>query len=74
MPAAKREAVAYLCRNYQVNQRRACAATNSDFNGMRRLAEACRERFVLGPVLYDHNRTVPFGEHMFAVPISTFWS
>ncbi len=47
--------------------------TNSDFRGMRRLAEACGERFVLGLVLYDHDQTVPFGDRMFAVPISALW-
>jgi uncharacterized protein len=47
--------------------------TNSDFRGMRRLAEACGERFVLGLVLYDHDQTVPFGDRLFAVPLSALW-
>lgn len=45
-----------------------------DFSGLRRLAAATGERFVLGMVLYDHEQTVPFGERMAAVPISALWS
>ena len=47
--------------------------TRSDFRGIRRLAEACGDRFVFGLVLYDHDVKVPFGERMFAVPISALW-
>lgn len=46
----------------------------SDFSGMRRLAEACGDRFVQGIVLYDHDQIVPFAENMRAVPISCLWS
>lgn len=45
-----------------------------DFSGLRRLATACGDRFVLGLVLYDHDRAVPFGDRMAAVPVSTLWS
>lgn len=45
-----------------------------DFSGLRRLAAACGDKFALGLVLYDHDRTVPFGERMAAAPLSTLWS
>ncbi len=45
----------------------------SDFSGMRKLAEACGEKFVQGMVLYDHDQVVPFGENMFAAPLSCLW-
>ena len=45
-----------------------------DFGGLKRLAAACGDRFVQGLVLHDHDRTVPFGPRMAAVPISTLWS
>ena len=45
-----------------------------DFSGLRRLAAATGEGFSLGLVLYDHERTVPFGERMAAAPVSTLWS
>jgi uncharacterized protein len=47
--------------------------TSSDFRGMRRLAQSCGERFVLGLVLYDSDQAVPFGDRMFAHPISALW-
>lgn len=45
-----------------------------DFAGLRKLAEACGERFVQGLVLHDHDQVVPFGERMFAAPLSSLWS
>ena len=45
-----------------------------DFSGMRKLAEACGGKFIQGIVLYDHDQVVPFGENMFAAPISSLWS
>lgn len=51
----------------------AATVTATDFSGLRKLAEACGKRFILGMVLYDHDTTVPFGERLFALPISTLW-
>jgi len=48
--------------------------TARDFAGLRRLSEACGDRFVLGLVLHDHEHVVPFGENLFAAPISALWS
>ncbi len=48
--------------------------TSEDFSGLRKLAEACGKRFTLGLVLYDHDTIVPFGERLFAAPLSTLWS
>ena len=48
--------------------------SKGDFSGLRRLAAACGDRFVLGLVLYDHDRTVPFGDRLIAAPVSTLWS
>ena len=45
-----------------------------DFSGMRKLAGACGKKFVQGMVLYDHDQIVPFGENMFAAPLSCLWS
>lgn len=46
----------------------------ADFAGMRKLADACGEKFLQGLVLYDHDKVVPFGENMFAAPLSCLWS
>lgn len=51
----------------------AATVTGADFNGMRRLAEAAGDRFMLGLVLYDHDRTVPFGDRLAAAPLSSLW-
>ncbi len=47
---------------------------SSDFGGLRKLAEACGERFVLGLVLHDHDKTVPFGSKLAAAPLSGLWA
>lgn len=46
----------------------------ADFSGMRKLADACGKKFLQGLVLYDHDKVVPFGENMFAAPLSCLWS
>ena len=48
--------------------------SKGDFSGLRRLETACGDKFILGLVLYDHDRIVPFGDRMAAAPISTLWS
>lgn len=47
--------------------------TNTDFTGLRRLAEGSKSRFALGLVLYDHDKLIPFGERLYAAPISVLW-
>lgn len=48
--------------------------SSSDFSGMRKLAEASGDRFAQGLVLYDHDQVVPFGDRMYAAPLSSLWS
>lgn len=48
--------------------------TRGDFAGLRKLADACGERFVLGLVLHDHDKTVPFSDKLAAAPIAALWS
>ena len=42
----------------------------SDFKGLNKLKNACGERFTTGVVFYDGQRIIPFGDKMFAIPIS----
>jgi len=42
----------------------------ADFRGLNRLAEAAGDKFAFGVVLYDHDRPVPFGKRMWAIPLS----
>jgi uncharacterized protein len=46
----------------------------SDFKGMHVLKDVAKDDFVCGVVLYSGSEVVPFGEDLFAVPISCLWS
>ena len=46
---------------------------SSDFAGLRTLAEACKEKFAGGVVLYDSADLVPFGDRLVAAPLSSLW-
>ena len=52
----------------------AATVTSRDFAGLRTLADACKERFACGVVLYDSADFVPFGDNLAAVPLSCLWS
>ncbi len=45
-----------------------------DFSGLKSLAEGVGSRFASGIVLYDGTEVVPFGERLFAVPLSALWA
>ena len=45
-----------------------------DFAGLKALAEACRDRFAFGVVLYDSADVVPFGDRLAAAPLSCLWA
>jgi predicted AAA+ superfamily ATPase len=47
--------------------------TAKDFRGLSRLAEDVGDRFAFGMVLYDHDRAVPFGDGLWALPLSSLW-
>jgi predicted AAA+ superfamily ATPase len=47
---------------------------SGDFRGLRTLAEACKDQFAYGIVLYDSTDLVPFGDRLAAVPLSALWS
>lgn len=52
----------------------AASVKSTDFSGLRILAEACKDRFTFGVVLYDGADLVPFGERLLAVPLSCLWA
>ena len=57
-----------------VEVKASATVSGGDFSGLRRLAAGCGDRFAMGLVLYDHDRTVPFGDRMAAAPVSALWS
>jgi predicted AAA+ superfamily ATPase len=46
----------------------------SDFKGMRKLLDICGDDLKLGLVMYDGTKVVPFGNRLFAAPISCLWA
>ncbi|MCX6932750.1 MAG: ATP-binding protein [Verrucomicrobia bacterium] len=52
----------------------AATVGSDDFGGLRKLAAAAGKRFAGGFVLYDHDQIVPFGDRLFAAPISSLWA
>jgi len=48
----------------------AATVTKNDFKGLNKLKDTCGKQFAAGVVFYDGNCIVPFGEKLFAVPIS----
>jgi len=51
----------------------AATVGGSDFKGLKKLADATGEAFKLGVVLYDGEQSLPFGEQLYAAPISRLW-
>ena len=47
--------------------------STGDFKGLRALEKRTGEKFVRGVALYTGNVAAPFGEKLFAVPISALW-
>lgn len=47
---------------------------SGDFGGLRTLAEACKDRFAYGVVLYDSTDVVPFSDRLAAAPLSCLWA
>jgi uncharacterized protein len=45
----------------------------SDFKGIRKLLDICGDDLKLGLVLYDGPKVVPFGDRLFAAPMSCLW-
>jgi len=44
--------------------------TQGDFKGLKKLKDACGQQFIAGVVFYDGEHILPFGERLFAVPVS----
>lgn len=44
--------------------------TPGDFKGLNKLKDACGDQFAGGAVFYDGEQILPFGERLFALPIS----
>lgn len=56
-----------------VEVKAAATITEKDFRGLRKLQSLVGTAWKVGIVLYDGERVLPFGEQMYAVPISALW-
>jgi hypothetical protein len=56
-----------------VEVKAAATVTGDDFKGLRKLQDAAQKSFSAGVVLYDGEAVVPFGNKLYAVPISRLW-
>jgi len=52
----------------------AASVSSRDFRGLRKLRKAAGNRFVRGVVLYDGETATPFGDRLYAVPMSRLWT
>lgn len=57
-----------------VEVKAAASVSMGDLTGLKKLAALAGKKFVNGIVLYDGNDTLPIGERIWAVPISTLWN
>jgi uncharacterized protein len=51
----------------------AATIKESDLRGLKRLMAVAQELFSMGVILYDGTETLPLGDRLWAVPISTVW-
>ena len=56
-----------------VEVKASATVTSGDFKGLRGIAEAAGDRFVRGVVLYTGSQVIPFGERLYALPLSALW-
>jgi predicted AAA+ superfamily ATPase len=56
-----------------VEVKASATVTAGDFKGLNKVRDASGSDFSLGVVLYDGDTTVPFGDRLFAAPISCLW-
>lgn len=60
---------------YGIEIKSTASVSQSDFNGLRRLAEIAGKKFQRGIVLYGGDQVVGgFGENLQAVPIPAVWA
>ena len=56
-----------------VEVKAAATVNERDLRGLKKLSGLAGDRFRMGILLYDGDETVPVGDHIWAVPISSLW-
>ena len=57
-----------------VEVKAAATVKASDFKGLRRLADVAGGDLKFGVVLYSGSAVLPFGERLYAMPVSAIWA
>ena len=57
-----------------VEGKAAATISSRDLAGLKRFAEVAGESFLTGVVLYDGEQTLPMGDKLWVVPLSTLWA
>lgn len=57
-----------------IEAKASATVSRSDFSGLRRLAAASGDQFVMGLILCGHEQTIPFGDQFATAPIASLWS
>lgn len=57
-----------------VEVKAAASLSMDDLSGLKKLSTLAGKKFVAGVVLYDGKDTLPIGDRLWAVPISTLWN
>jgi predicted AAA+ superfamily ATPase len=75
---AKREEVDVLMESRDgrlvgVEVKASSSVSSSDFKGLRALQKLVGEKFHRGILLYSGQHVLPFGEGLYAVPLSALW-
>ena len=56
-----------------VEVKAAATVKAGDLRGLKKLASVAADQFMMGILLYDGTETLPLGDGMWAVPLSTLW-
>ena len=51
----------------------AASIKNGDLRGLKRLSSVAGDQFKLGIILYDGTESLPVGDRLWAIPVSTLW-
>ena len=57
-----------------VEVKASATVTARDFLGLKTLAQACKNKFAFGVVLYDSGELIQFDDQLAAAPISCLWN
>jgi len=56
-----------------VEVKAAATVKNTDFRGLKKLANIAGYSFKMGVLLYDGTEMLPLGNELYAVPLSSLW-